>query len=60
MMFKREEIIEMANKDFEKAWLETKSLIKAKKMNESYPRVKPVFGKTHPVNDTIENLRQVV
>lgn len=58
MMFKREEIIEMANKDFEKAWIETKDLIKAKKINESYPRIKPVFGKTHPVNDTIENLRQ--
>ncbi|ABR55462.1 O-phosphoseryl-tRNA(Cys) synthetase [Methanococcus vannielii SB] len=57
-MFKREEIIEMANKDFEKAWIETKGLIKSKRVNESYPRIKPIFGKTHPVNDTIENLRQ--
>ncbi|WP_018153656.1 MULTISPECIES: O-phosphoserine--tRNA ligase [Methanothermococcus] len=57
-MFKRDEVIKLANKDFEKAWLETKKLIKNKHIDRQYPRIKPIYGKTHPVMDTIERLRQ--
>jgi O-phosphoseryl-tRNA synthetase len=57
-MFDTKEILKMANKDFEKAWRETKELIKDKHIDEKYPRIKPSFGKSHPVIDTIEQLRQ--
>jgi len=57
-MFDKEKILEMANKDFEKAWRETKKLIKRKHIDLRYPRIKPHYGKPHPVMETIEKLRQ--
>ncbi len=57
-MFDTKEVLKMANKDFEKAWRETKQLIKDKHIDKKYPRIKPEFGKSHPVIDTIERLRQ--
>ncbi len=57
-MFNTKEIIKLANKDFEKAWIETKKFIKDTHIDRKYPRIKPSFGKPHPVMDTIEKLRQ--
>ena len=57
-MFDTKKILKMANKDFEKAWRETKELIPNKHIDKKYPRIKPEFGKSHPVIDTIEQLRQ--
>ncbi|WP_423792787.1 O-phosphoserine--tRNA ligase [Methanocaldococcus indicus] len=53
-----EEIKNLAKKDFEKAWLKSKELIKEKHINQRYPRIKIEFGKVHPVMETIERLRQ--
>ncbi|WP_456419266.1 O-phosphoserine--tRNA ligase [Methanocaldococcus infernus] len=58
MGFNIEEVSELAKKDFEKAWIETKKLIKEKRINERYPRIKLSYGKPHPVMETIERLRE--
>ncbi len=57
-MFNVDEIIKLANLDFEKAWIETKKLVPNKHVDKKYPRIRPEFGKSHPVTDTIEQLRQ--
>ncbi|MCS3901994.1 O-phosphoserine--tRNA ligase [Methanococcus voltae] len=56
--FNKEEVLKLAEQDFEKAWKETKDLIKPKRINSRYPRLQSTYGKTHPINDTIESLRQ--
>ncbi|ADC69282.1 O-phosphoseryl-tRNA(Cys) synthetase [Methanocaldococcus sp. FS406-22] len=58
MRFDINKVLELAEKDFEKAWRETKALIKDKHIDERYPRLKPIYGKPHPVMETIERLRQ--
>ena len=58
MRFDIKKVLELAEKDFEKAWRETKALIKDKHVDERYPRLKPIYGKPHPVMETIERLRQ--
>ncbi|CAB3289196.1 O-phosphoserine--tRNA(Cys) ligase [Methanocaldococcus lauensis] len=58
MRFDTKKILELAEKDFEKAWRETKALIKDKHIDYRYPRIKPIYGKPHPVMETIERLRQ--
>ncbi|ACV24553.1 O-phosphoserine--tRNA ligase [Methanocaldococcus fervens] len=58
MRFDTKKVLELAEKDFEKAWRETKALIKDKHIDEKYPRLKPLYGKPHPVMETIERLRQ--
>ena len=58
MRFDIKKVLELAEKDFEKAWRETKALIKDKHIDERYPRLKPIYGKPHPVMETIERLRQ--
>ena len=58
MRFDINKVLELAEKDFEKAWRETKALIKDKHVDERYPRLKPIYGKPHPVMETIERLRQ--
>ena len=58
MRFDIKKVLELAEKDFEKAWRETKALIKDKHIDERYPRLKPTYGKPHPVMETIERLRQ--
>ncbi|MBW9221932.1 O-phosphoserine--tRNA ligase [Methanothermococcus sp. SCGC AD-155-C09] len=57
-MFNKKEIIEMAKKDFEGAWKITKKLIPSKHIDKRYPRIKMEYGKSHPIMDTIERLRQ--
>ncbi|WP_457611870.1 O-phosphoserine--tRNA ligase [Methanocaldococcus sp.] len=58
MGFNTKEILELAKKDFEKAWRESKKLIKNKRINDQYPRIKLNYGKAHCVMETIERLRQ--
>ncbi|WP_457613860.1 O-phosphoserine--tRNA ligase [Methanocaldococcus sp.] len=58
MAFDTKKIVKMAEKDFEKTWRETKTLIKDKHIDKKYPRIKPTYGKPHPVMETIEKLRQ--
>ncbi|MCQ6254670.1 O-phosphoserine--tRNA ligase [Methanocaldococcus sp.] len=58
MRFDTKKILELAEKDFEKSWRETKTLIKEKHIDYRYPRIKPIYGKPHPVMETIERLRQ--
>ena len=58
MRFDIKKVLELAEKDFEKAWRETKTLIRDKHIDERYPRLKPIYGKPHPVMETIERLRQ--
>ncbi|WP_048202393.1 O-phosphoserine--tRNA ligase [Methanocaldococcus bathoardescens] len=58
MRFDTKKVLELAEKDFEKAWRETKKLIRDKHIDERYPRAKPMYGKPHPVMETIEKLRQ--
>ncbi|MEO2117744.1 MAG: O-phosphoserine--tRNA ligase, partial [Methanocaldococcus sp.] len=58
MGFDIKKVLELADEDFEKAWRETKALIKDKHIDNKYPRLKPIYGKPHPVMETIERLRQ--
>ncbi len=58
MRFDTKKVLDLAEKDFEKAWRETKALIKDKHIDYRYPRLKVLYGKPHPVMETIERLRQ--
>jgi len=57
-MFNRKEILEMARKDFEGTWRATKNLLPKKHIDRRYPRMRMEYGKSHPVMDTIERLRE--
>ncbi len=58
MGFDIKKVLDLAEKDFEEAWRETRALIKDKHIDNKYPRLKPIYGKPHPVMETIERLRQ--
>lgn len=51
-------IIKLAKKDFEKAWLESGKLVQNPHPDDSYPKLKYNIGKSHVLYDTIEQLRQ--
>ncbi|HIP15961.1 MAG TPA: O-phosphoserine--tRNA ligase [Methanothermococcus okinawensis] len=57
-MFNRKEILEMAKKDFERVWRTTKELLPKRHIDRRYPRIKMEYGKSHPVMDTIQKLRE--
>ncbi|WP_131007655.1 O-phosphoserine--tRNA ligase [Methanofervidicoccus abyssi] len=57
-MFNRKEILEMAKKDFEGVWRTTKELLPKRHIDRRYPRIKMEYGKSHPVMDTIQKLRE--
>ncbi len=54
----KKKIIKLAKKDFEKAWIESKDLIKKPHPDDAYPRLKFEIGKSHILYDTISNLRE--
>lgn len=58
MKFNPEQVRREKNENFEKAWIESGKYIKKNALEESYPRLKPVFGKPHPVYETIQKLRE--
>ncbi|MBZ3935673.1 O-phosphoserine--tRNA ligase [Methanimicrococcus blatticola] len=58
MKFDPEQVRREKNENFEKAWIESGKFIQKNTLEESYPRLKPVFGKPHPVYETIQKLRE--
>ncbi|MCL2549829.1 MAG: O-phosphoserine--tRNA ligase [Methanimicrococcus sp.] len=58
MRFDSEQVRREKNENFEKTWSESGRYIKKTTLEESYPRMKPAFGKPHPVYETIQKLRE--
>ena len=54
----KKEIIRLAKKDFEKAWVETAATLKKPHHDDEYPRLYFKTGKSHMLYDTIWELRQ--
>jgi O-phosphoseryl-tRNA synthetase len=57
-VLKRKEIIKLARKDFEKAWVETAQTLKKPHHDNEYPRIHLETGKSHMLYNTIWELRQ--
>ncbi len=55
---KKKEILKLAKRDFEKAWVETGRNLKRPHHDDEYPRLHLKTGQTHSLNDTIVKLRQ--
>jgi O-phosphoseryl-tRNA synthetase len=55
---KKKEILKLAKRDFEKAWVETGVNLKNPHHDDEYPRLHLKTGQTHPLYDTIAKLRQ--
>jgi len=55
---KKKEILKLAKRDFEKAWVETGLNLKTPHHDDEYPRLHLKTGQTHPLKDTIAKLRQ--
>ena len=55
---KKKEIVKLAKRDFEKAWVETGKNLKNPHHDEEYPRLHFQPGRTHPLSDTMAQLRQ--
>jgi O-phosphoseryl-tRNA synthetase len=55
----KKKVIKLAKKDFEKAWIESKTTVKKPHPDSAYPRLKFDLGKSHILSDTIANLREV-
>jgi O-phosphoseryl-tRNA synthetase len=55
---KKKEILKLAKRDFEKAWVETGLNLRKPHHDDEYPRLHLKTGQTHPLNDTIAKLRQ--
>jgi O-phosphoseryl-tRNA synthetase len=55
---KKKEILKLAKRDFEKAWVETVQTVKKPHHDDEYPRLHLKIGQTHPLYDTLEKLRQ--
>jgi len=58
MRFDARKFKELAEKDFEKAWLAGQEIISTKDPNKLYPRIGYHYGEEHPVFKTIEMLRK--
>lgn len=57
MRFDPEQVRREKNENFEEAWLNSGQYIRKTTLEESYPRMRPAFGKPHPVYETIQRLR---
>ncbi|BDZ70205.1 O-phosphoserine--tRNA ligase [Methanobacterium petrolearium] len=55
---KKKEILKLAKRDFEKAWVKSGLNLKKPHHDDEYPRLHLKTGQTHPLNDTIAKLRQ--
>lgn len=58
IFMEKKEIIRLAKKDFEKAWVETAETLKKPHHDDQYPRLYLKTGKSHMLYDTIWELRQ--
>ncbi|MGC9517300.1 MAG: O-phosphoserine--tRNA ligase [Methanomicrobiales archaeon] len=54
----KKQLIKLAKKDFEKAWVETSKTLKKPHHDNEYPRLRFKTGKSHMLYDTITELRQ--
>jgi len=54
----KKKILKIAKKDFEKAWIESKGLVKEAHPDYSYPKLKYDVGKSHVLYDTLQSLRE--
>jgi len=54
---KRKDVIKLARKDFERAWVETGKLIRKPHHDMEYPRLRFKMGRPHILYDTIWRLR---
>lgn len=57
IILKKKEIIQLAKKDFEKAWVKTAETLKKPHHDEQFPRLYFKTGKSHILYDTIDQLR---
>ncbi len=57
-MWNAKEIEELAEENFEKAWMETKNLLPKKNLDKIYPLTKVKQGKPHILFETIQKLRE--
>jgi O-phosphoseryl-tRNA synthetase len=55
---KKNEIVRLAKRDFEKAWVETAKTLKKPHHDSEYPRLHFKTGQSHMLYDTIAELRQ--
>ncbi|WP_409200158.1 O-phosphoserine--tRNA ligase [Methanobrevibacter sp. DSM 116169] len=55
----KKKIIKLAKKDFEQAWIESKSLIQKPHPDYSYPKLKYDVGQSHVLYETLQNLREI-
>ncbi len=55
---KKKDIIKLAKKDFEKAWIETAKTLKKPHHDQEYPRILLKTGQSHVLYDAIWELRQ--
>ena len=58
MKFDPDAIRKLAAQDFEKTWNMGRELIPAPAINDSYPRLRLNYGKTHPIFETAQRLRE--
>ena len=54
----RKQIIKLAKKDFEQAWIESGKTVKRPHPDEKYPKLRYEIGKSHILYDTIAQLRE--
>ncbi len=57
-MWNAKEIEELAEENFEKAWMETKNLLPKRNLSRIYPLAKIRQGKPHIIFETIQRLRE--
>ncbi len=58
MKFDAKNYRELVERDFEKAWLESRKVLSERDPNSQYPRLFYGFGKEHPLFSTIQKLRE--
>lgn len=58
MKFNPDDIKEATKRDFDAAWNEGKKYVSSPGINEKYPRTSLKYGKSHPIFDTIQRLRE--
>ena len=54
----KKQIIKLAKKDFEKAWIESANLVLKPHADETYPKLRYEIGKSHVLYDTLQQLRE--
>jgi O-phosphoseryl-tRNA synthetase len=58
MKFDPEDVRREKSENFEKTWINCGQYIRKAALENSYPRMQPTFGKSHPVYETIQRLRE--